>query len=177
VESEALKLGVSAAELVIRCVVIYLALLLGMRLFGKREIGQFTLFDLVFVLLVANAVQPAMTGPDNSITGGVIIIATLILLNFVISYLRVRFDFFARLVSPAPVVLARNGKLDKREMRRQGITDEEMDQALREHELENIGDTRLVIIEEDGSISVIPKDRDGDGAAHRHRRRRFARRG
>ena len=64
---EFLKLTVPATELVLRCVVIYLVLLLGLRLFGKRTVGQFTLFDLVFILLVSNAVQPAMTGPGNDL--------------------------------------------------------------------------------------------------------------
>src|ERR1700737_4728510 len=95
-----LKPGVPAVELGLRSAVIYLVLLIGLRIFGKREIGQFTTFDLVFILLVANAVQPAMTGPDNSLTGGVVIIAALILLNFAIGYLRVRVPFINRLVEP-----------------------------------------------------------------------------
>ena len=69
-----LELGIPWWELSLRSAAIYLALLIGFRLFGKREVGQMTLFDLVVVLLVANAVQPAMTGPDASITGGLIIV-------------------------------------------------------------------------------------------------------
>src|SRR3979409_1717807 len=106
---EFLKLTVPATELVLRCVVIYLVLLLGLRLFGKRTVGQFTLFDLVFILLVSNAVQPAMTGPDNSLSGGLIIIVVLILLNFAISYLRVRVAFIGRLVEPPAVVVVKDG--------------------------------------------------------------------
>src|SRR6202171_6640505 len=101
-----LKLGVPAAELVVRCAVIYLVLLVGPRIFGKRAIGQFTTFDLVFLLLVANAVQPAMTGPDNSLTGGIVIIAALILLNFLIDFLQVRLPLIHRLVAAPSVVLA-----------------------------------------------------------------------
>ena len=70
--------AVPAWELALRSSVIYLVLLVGLRLSGKREIGQFTLVDLVLVLLVANAVQPAMTGPDSSLTGGVIIVLVLL---------------------------------------------------------------------------------------------------
>src|SRR5437588_6752722 len=90
-------LGEPVWALIVRSVVIYLVLLLGMRFFGKREVGQFTLFDLVFVLLVANAVQPAMTGPDQSLGGGLVIIVTLLLVNFVISFLRLRVPGFGRL--------------------------------------------------------------------------------
>ena len=70
-----LQLGVPWWELALRAVVIYLVFFVGLRIFGKREIGQFTVFDLVLVLLVANALQPAMTGPDTSLTGGLILIA------------------------------------------------------------------------------------------------------
>ncbi|HEV3232600.1 MAG TPA: DUF421 domain-containing protein, partial [Candidatus Dormibacteraeota bacterium] len=75
-------------ELMARSTVIYLALLIGLRWFGRREVGQFTLFDLVLILLVANAVQPAMTGPDASLTGGLVIIVTLLVLNFAVARLR-----------------------------------------------------------------------------------------
>src|SRR5262249_56817522 len=78
---EMLNFGVPPWELVIRAAVIYAVLLGALRLFGKREVGQFTLYDLVLVLLVANAVQPAMTRPDSSLAGGVVIIATLTLLT------------------------------------------------------------------------------------------------
>src|SRR5437870_13039590 len=98
-----LKLAVPAWEIALRCAAIYLILLLGLRLFGKREVGQFTLFDLVFVLLVANAVQPAMTGPDNSLGGGFVIIATLLLLNFAVSRLRVRLPVVERLLESKSV--------------------------------------------------------------------------
>lgn len=162
-----LKLGVSAPELVLRSVAIYLAMLAGFRLFGKREVGQMTLFDLVLVLLVANAVQPAMTGPDQSITGGLVIIATLLVLNFAISFLRVRFPAFNNLVEPRPVVVAKDGKWLDDELKRQELTDEEALAALREHGLENVGETKLVVLEADGSLSVVPRD---GNVQHRHRR-------
>jgi uncharacterized membrane protein YcaP (DUF421 family) len=173
-ETDFLKLGVPFLELVIRCTVIYLALLLGMRLFGKREIGQFTLFDLVFVLLVANAVQPAMTGPDSSLTGGLVIVLTLLALNFTISFVRLRVPWFNRLVEPASAVVARNGKWNARELRRQGITGEEADAALREHGETSVTDTEMVRLEADGSLSVVPKDSE-PSAQHHYRRVRFIR--
>jgi uncharacterized membrane protein YcaP (DUF421 family) len=162
-----LRLAIPPGELVLRSAVIYVALLTGLRLFGKREVGQFTLFDLVLVLLVANAVQPAMTGPDASVTGGVLIIATLLLLNWAVGWLRARSARFARLVSARAVALARAGAWNQAELRRQGISDEEAMEALREHGLERIEETRLVMLEPDGSLSVVPKDE----LPRRHRRR------
>src|ERR1035437_5173071 len=83
-------LGTPAIEIVIRSAIIYAVFFGALRVFGKREIGQFTLFDLALVLLAANALQPAMTGPDQSITGGLIIVATLFILNRGVAALRVR---------------------------------------------------------------------------------------
>src|SRR2546423_4367258 len=73
--TEIFKPGIPWTHLVLRAVIIYVVFFIGLRLFGKRELGQFTTFDLVLVLLVANALQPAITGPDNSLTGGGLILA------------------------------------------------------------------------------------------------------
>jgi uncharacterized membrane protein YcaP (DUF421 family) len=161
-------MGESAEAIVLRCAAIYLVLLFGLRLFGKREIGQFTLFDLVFVLLVANAVQPAMTGRDASLTGGFIIIGVLVLLNFLIAWLRIRVPALERVLQPRSVVLARDGAWDRAQLRRQGIDDEECLATLREHGLSSIEETQMVVLEADGSLSVVPKDK----ALHRGRRRK-----
>src|SRR5437016_2322660 len=101
-------LQVPAWELILRSVVVYAVLLAGLRIFGKREVGQFTLFDLVLVLLVANAVQPAMTGPDTSLSAGLIIIATLIVVNFALSRLD-RKGPFRSLLESEPTPLVKNG--------------------------------------------------------------------
>lgn len=171
-----LKLGVPAAELVLRCAVIYLVLLLGLRLFGKRTVGQFTLFDLVFILLVSNAVQPAMTGPDNSLTGGLIIIVVLILLNFAISYLRVRVAFIGRLVEPPAVVVVRDGVWQTKILKNEGVTNDEVLEALREHGVDSVKQVKVVTLEADGSLSVVTKE-DGAGQPHRRRHVRFIRHG
>jgi len=167
-----LKLGTPALELVMRSAVIYLVLLIALRVFGKREIGQFTLFDLVFILLVANAVQPAMTGPDSSLTGGVIIIAVLISLNFLIGFLRVRVPFINRLVVAPSVAVARDGKWIRGVLENQGVTQEEVMEALREHGVETLAEARLITLESDGSLSVVAKE---GSTAHHRRHVRFVR--
>lgn len=158
----------SAPLLILRSAAIYLALLVGLRVFGKREVGQFTLFDLVVVLLVANAVQPAMTGPDTSLGAGFVIIATLLLVNFGVSRMRIRFPVIERLLEPRSVVVGRNGHWLHDVLKHEGITDEECMATLREHGVASIAETTLVVLEADGSLSVVPKDRD----LHRGRRRK-----
>ena len=156
-------------ELGLRAIVIYFALLAGLRLFGKREVGQFTLFDLVLVLLVANAVQPAMTGPDSSLLGGIVIIVALLVANLAISRLR-GVPALARLFAPAPTVIVHDGKLLTDRMRREGVDEDDVMTAIREHGLAELSDVHLCVLEPDGSISVVGKD-----AATRHRPQRRSR--
>lgn len=94
----------TALDLIVRSAVVYLALLVVLRVFGKREVGQFTLHDLVFILVVANAVQPAVTGPDSSLTGGIVIILTLATLNLAVARLE-QLRLFHRYLVPTPTVV------------------------------------------------------------------------
>jgi uncharacterized membrane protein YcaP (DUF421 family) len=152
-----LKFGVPPWELVLRSALIYLALLAALRVFGKREVGQFTLYDLVLVLLVANAVQPAMTGPDTSLGGGLVIILTLVLLNFLVGQLD-RLGLFHRLLEPEPTVVVRNGQYLAGNMRREGVEREEVESAIREHGIDDVSDVQMAVLEPDGAISIVGKD-------------------
>lgn len=168
-----LHLAVPWWELILRSVAIYGALLIGLRIFGKREVGQFTIFDLVLVLLVANAVQPAMTGPDSSLTGGIVIILSLLIANFGVSLLD-RNPYFHRLFTPPPTLLVKEGKVEWRNLRREGVDRGELEMAVREHGVETIEEVKLAMLESDGSISIVGKD----GAGNRRKRRvRFNRMG
>lgn len=167
-------LSVPLWELVVRSVLIYAAFFIGLRLFGKRELGQFTLFDLVLVLLVANALQPSITGPDTSVTGGVTIIVVLLLINRSVGLLRSRWPAFDHLIEPPPTVVCEDGNLLKKNLESEGLTVEDVEMALREHGVEKIGDCKLAVLENDGSISVVSKD--SPQSYRRRRRVRFLRR-
>ena len=151
-------LHIPAWELAIRSTVVYLALLAALRLFGKREVGQFTLIDLVLILLLANAVQPAMTGPDTSLTGGLVIIATLVVVNRAIAYGRARLPLIQRLVESPPTVLARNGTWIAKGLAHEELSIEDCEMALREHGVGDVADVELAVLEADGMISVVPRD-------------------
>src|SRR5438094_7719821 len=107
-------------ELVIRSIAIYAAMIGILRVFGKREVGQFTLYDLVLILLVANAVQPAMTGPDASLGGGMVIIGSLVLLNVLIARAD-RYRLFHHLFTPGPALIIKDGQLLTNRLRREGL--------------------------------------------------------
>ena len=102
-------LGVHPLELVARTAVIYVLFFGALRLSGKREIGQFTVFDLALLLLVANALQPAMTGADQSVLGGAIILATIFVLNRLVALARVRISFVRRVLEFKPTTIGRTG--------------------------------------------------------------------
>ncbi|HKC18755.1 MAG TPA: YetF domain-containing protein [Candidatus Dormibacteraeota bacterium] len=153
----ALVPSVNVLELVARAVIVYIALLVALRVFGKREVGQFTIYDLVFVLLVANALQPAMTGPDSSLVGGLVLIAALVTANAVVAGLD-QVPVIHRLFTPAPAVIIRDGAYLPREMQREGVTEDEIEMAIREHGLSDAKEVKLGVLEADGTISVVPKD-------------------
>ncbi|MGI8872203.1 MAG: DUF421 domain-containing protein [Candidatus Limnocylindria bacterium] len=169
------NLAVPAWELAFRSAVIYLAMLAALRLFGKREVGQFTLFDLVLILLLANAVQPAMTGPDTSLAGGLVIIATLVVENRLIAFIRSKVPAFDRLLEASPTVIGEDGKWVDAAFRREDLSIDDGERALREHGVASIEEAKLVVLEADGSISVVPKDSSSGGGRRPRRRARIFR--
>jgi uncharacterized membrane protein YcaP (DUF421 family) len=139
----------------LRAVLIYVGLLLALRLFGKREVGQFTLYDLVFILLVANALQPAITGPDTSLGGGFVLIAVLVGVNYLVGKLD-NMPRFHNLFAAAPAVIMRNGKYMPEVMKKEGVDVGEVEMAMREHGVTDMKDVQLAVLEPDGTISVVP---------------------
>src|SRR5437870_6349873 len=93
-----------------RTALVYVGLVVGLRLMGKREIGQMTIFDLVVILLIANAVQNAMVGQDTSLQGGILAAAVLLVVNRLVAFLGLRSGRFGRLIEGTPTVLVQDGK-------------------------------------------------------------------
>jgi uncharacterized membrane protein YcaP (DUF421 family) len=168
------QLAVSPIEIVVRTAIIYLLFLVSLRVSGKRQLGQFTLFDIALVLLAANALQPAMTGPDQSITGGAIIVVTIFSLNRLVAEARLRIPMVQRLLEFEPTIIGRNGKWLKDRMEEQGLDLDDVQAALREHGLIRVEQMKLAVLEEDGSISIVPADGE-DTPEAKHRRRRYKR--
>src|SRR6202021_580579 len=98
-------------QIVVRTGVIYLLVLIGVRLSGKREVGQMTPFDLTLLLLLSNSVQNAMTGPDTSLAGGAVAAATLLVLNYGIAYLAGGNRRLRKFIEGEPSLLIHDGKV------------------------------------------------------------------
>jgi len=149
-------LGTPLVQIAVRTAVVYFAVLIGLRLSGKREIGQIGIFDFVLVLLIANAVQNAMTGPDVSLQGGLVAAATLIAANMVVARSAAGSQTLGRLVVGRRVPLVHDGRVDKAAMRRTGVTEDELATAVHEGEVRAIKDVYEAYLEPDGQISVLP---------------------
>jgi len=151
-----LSLGIPAWQIAVRTAVVYLVILVGLRLAGKREIGQITVFDLVVLLLIANAVQNAMVGPDNSLVGGILAALVLLVINAVVARLRLRWRRLRHLIEGSPTLLVLRGEVIGDHLRREGLDLETLETALREHGVIELKDVEMAVLEVDGSISVVP---------------------
>lgn len=143
------------AEIILRGSAIYWFLFLIFRFVVRRDVGAVGLADLLILVIVADASQNAMAGEYTSVTDGMILIATLIGWNMLLDWLAFRFVRFRRFAEPTTLMLVKNGKLLKRNMRREFITEEELWSKLREDGIDRLDQVKAVYLEPDGSFSVI----------------------
>jgi uncharacterized membrane protein YcaP (DUF421 family) len=157
ISKDLFHLQVPWAEKVIRAVVVYAFLLLALRLFGRRELGQFTAFDLVVLLTLSNILQNAMIGNDNSLLGGLIGASVLLTANLALAYAVFRSRSFQRLVTGQPRILIRDGVVQKQALAVQRLTEQDLLAAVHNQGLEDFSQVHLAISEPNGTISVIPR--------------------
>lgn len=143
-------------HIVLRTVAAYGALLVGFRIFGRRQLGQMTPFDLVVVLLVANALQNAMVGMDTSLLGGLIAAAALLLTNRLVATARRRLPWFERAAEGEPVLLVSGGRVLTDRLDHAGVDLSDLKQAAREHGVSDLTGVDAAVLEVDGTVSIIP---------------------
>ncbi len=161
-------------EIVLRTVVIYLVVLVGVRLSGKREVGQMTPFDLVLLLLISNSVQNAMTGPDTSVLGGIAAAITLLIMNYLVAEVAGTNRRFRRFVEGQPSLLVHDGKVIEPHMAKEHVSMDQLQRAMREHGINTYHDLALAVLEVDGSISCLKyDDLNPQAQTHLARHRRF----
>ena len=150
-------MGTPAWAIVMRSVLVFLAVFVGLRLAGKREVGQMTVFDLVVILLIANAVQNAMVGADFSVQGGIVAAATLLLLDRTMALTRLHGGRWGRLIEGTPSVLVEDGQLIEPHLRREKLERQELEMVMREHGIDSLENVKLAVLETDGAISIVPR--------------------
>lgn len=150
-------LGSGPVDIVIRTVIVYIAVVVGLRIGGKREVGQLGTLDLVALLLLANAVQNAMVGTDSSVAGGVLAGAVILTATKGLDMLSRRSRTVRRLVIGESRILIDNGHVNRKALAHEQISDDELQEALHEHGLEFRREVKRATLEVDGSISIVPQ--------------------
>lgn len=143
-------------EFVLRALLVYGFLLVLLRLTGKRQVGQLAPFDFVMLLVLSNAVQNSMNAGDNTVAGGFILVATLLAVNGVMSWLTWRSKRAETLLEGRPQILIHNGQLDEAMLASERITRHELMAAVRQAGVSDVADVRVAILETNGRINVIP---------------------
>jgi len=150
-------LGASWQEKAIRAILVYAFLLVAIRLFGRRELGQLTAFDLIVLLTLSNILQNAMIGNDNSLSGGVIGAAVLLSANYAIAFATFKNPKAERVLAGLPKILIRDGVLQRDAIRSELLTEQELLSAVRREGLETFEQVKFAIAEPNGLISIIPR--------------------
>lgn len=167
------QLGLPVLEKILRPVIVYFFLLVGLRLAGKRELAQLNPFDLIVLLTLSNTVQNAIIGDDNSVTGGLIGAAAL----FGVNYLVVRFLYGHRrideLAEGEPDVLISDGKIDEAVMKKQLITRTEVEAAAHRQGFASLAEVDRAVLESGGTISFIGKKPAPEESRHKELLKKF----
>jgi len=142
----------------LKSTVIYIFIVFAIRLFGKKELAQLSVIDLVFILLISNAVQNAMVGTDSSVAGGIAAASGLFIVNYVFKYLLKKFPKFSDAVQGHAVLLIYKGKVLHQNCDHALFTMDELKAAVREHGIEKIEDVDLAVLEVDGNVSIVSND-------------------
>ena len=145
---------------------VYVFLIAGLRVLGKRELGQINLYDLVMIIVLGNAVQNAMINGDNTLVGGIVAAIVLLVMNRGFNMLVVTSQRVEHLMVGEPVVMVHDGKIVPGAMKRQGITTVQLDAALREHGIDDLAAVHVCVLEVDGTLSVV----SADGRIYRSKR-------
>lgn len=150
-------------ELMLRAALVYGALLLMVRLSGKRTIGEFSPFDVIVVLLLSEAAQGALIGNEQSVQGGMLVAATLIALNYAIAWFGTRSRRFESFVEGDPVTLIKDGAKRIEALRRNNIPAGDLAEAMRASGIKHESEVEWAVLEPDGKISFFKREKPSQG--------------
>ncbi|MBZ5502941.1 MAG: DUF421 domain-containing protein [Acidobacteriia bacterium] len=149
---------ISTGEKILRSLIVYFFLLLMLRLLGRREVAQMTVFDLVVLLILSNVLQNAMIGPDNSVTGGLIGATAILVANWIMGRLVFKSKQFGRAIEGVPVLLVHHGQFIEPNLRRESISKEDVLSTLRTQGVFHLHEVRAAVLEPSGKLSVMKEE-------------------
>jgi uncharacterized membrane protein YcaP (DUF421 family) len=141
--------------IVAKSVAIYIFIILAIRFFGKKELAQLSVIDLVFILLISNSVQNAMVGSDSTVQGGISAALGLFICNYIFKFFIRKYRKFSKIIQGDKIILIHDGKAIKRGLEEAMMSFDELQRAVREHGVTSIDKVDLAILEVDGNISVL----------------------
>jgi len=144
-------------DLVLRAIFLFFFVFLLTRVVGKRELSSLEPFDLILLIVLGDAIQQGLTQDDYSVTGAVLVVTTIAVLQVGISFFGFRFGFLRRVLEGEPVVIVQDGKLIERNLKRERLTPQEVAAEARQQQIESLEDVKWAVLETNGSISFIPK--------------------
>jgi len=156
--AQLMQFTVSPLELVLRGTMMFWFLLLIFRLVLRRDIGSASITDFLFVVILGDAAQNAMIGEGSSVSDGMVLVSTLVAWNYGLDVLSYRFPRIDRLLSARKLCLVRDGKMQRRNLRKEFITVDELHEKIREAGLEHLDQVKMMYMESDGEISVIKRE-------------------
>ena len=156
-------------DITIRSISVYFFMIIALRIFGKKQLSQVNTADVILILLISNSVQNAMVGNNTSLYGGIVAALALFIINFIFKKVISKSDFVKNLVQDKPEILIHNGRIEFETIGRIGITNDELQEAMREHGVDRYKDVKLAMFEIDGSISIISGDKDLKQTHHKRK--------
>ncbi len=160
------QLGLPIAEKIARPIIVYAFLIVGLRLAGKRELAQLNTFDLVVLLLLSNVVQNAIIGEDNSVTGGLLGAAALLLINHVVVRFLFKHERLDRVIEGEPDVLIDNGTLLTDRLTEETVTVKELEVAARKQGFDSLAEVERAVLESGGGITFVAKKPKAEDVRH-----------
>ena len=163
-------------DVTLRSLAVYIFMVFAIRLFGKNQLSQLNAGDVILLLLISNAVQNAMVGPNTSLEGGLVAALVLFIANFILKKIIFKNPTIKKLVQSEPEILVKDGVVDLKKLLQEEIDIDELNETIREHGVENLEDVKLAVLEVDGNISVISMDKQSLQTNFSHHKRKFPRR-
>lgn len=139
----------------VRSASVYLFIIFAIRLFGKKELSQLSIIDLVFILLISNSVQSAMVGGNTTLIGGLVAASVLFIVNWILKNFIYQSKNISQAIQGSPIMLIYEGKIIGKHLETAKITREELEASVREHGVDDIVHVDLAVLEVDGNISVL----------------------
>jgi uncharacterized membrane protein YcaP (DUF421 family) len=161
---------VPVLEIILRGSVMYISLFVLLRVVLKRQAGSLGMTDLLLITLIADASQNAMAGQYMSLPAGIVLVSTIIFWSYAFDWLSYKFPWFNRLTEAPPLRLIKDGRMLRKNMRRELITEDELMSQLREQGLDDVGKVKEAFMESDGHISVVEQEQRRQSRSDRKRK-------